>query len=636
MNHRPTLTATLALLASAALLVAAVQAEETPAASATPPAGHDHGGAPALQMETPFPFSSSGLDFRELEMVAVQEGGRKKPLQTYASEQIEMLVGRPLFSSTPYVIDKLDSTGQRRIRATDLFMALWLQPNEWASAPIVLINYLPLRQELGLSTTQKHFSPQLLANSQRLRQLVESGMKKRQSGAERAMTPLEKEAEVIQQRLDVVETVMDNGKTLGLIPHPSDPNGTWQTLDAFDKSFSAKDGKPLYTPQQHDAIFEQFKALGEAYVKRDADAFSNAARQLRGALETLSPSVYPASQTLEREVTYNTLRPFGKAWMLYLVAVLIGVFALRFKHRALGAGMMIFALAGLAMNVYGFVLRCLVAGRPPVSNMYESVIWVGFGAVFFGLIFELVYRKKLFMICGASAGCLCLVLMDLLPAVMGNPAMPGFEARINPLVPVLRDNFWLTTHVLTITISYAAFMLAWVLGHVALARYMLAPAAKAEHVELQSFVYRAMQAGVLLLAIGTILGGVWAYYAWGRFWGWDPKETWAFIALLCYLFLLHVRFAIDLGLLHVDRHWSNFFVCVGAVICFQAIVMAWYGVNFVLGSGLHAYASGSGGLAYVLPVVILDIIFTVVAVLRYTAVNSQPAGDEAEAVKTPA
>ncbi len=117
--------------------------------------------------------------------------------------------------------------------------------------------------------------------------------------------------------------------------------------------------------------------------------------------------------------------------------------------------------------------------------------------------------------------------MDLVPVIIGNSETPGFESQLKPLQPVLRDNFWLTVHVLTITLSYAAFMLAWGMGHIALLSHLTRPDERVEHRELHNLVYRVMQVGVLLLSIGTILGGVWAYYSWGRFWGWDPKETWA-------------------------------------------------------------------------------------------------------------
>jgi ABC-type transport system involved in cytochrome c biogenesis permease subunit len=174
----------------------------------------------------------------------------------------------------------------------------------------------------------------------------------------------------------------------------------------------------------------------------------------------------------------------------------------------------------------------------------------------------------------------------------------------------LRDNFWLTIHVLTITLSYAAFLLACAFGHVLLLLYVLRPAATRTDSTMHFWLYRIIQLGVLLLAAGTILGGVWANYSWGRFWGWDPKETWALIALLCYITTLHGRLA---------GWWTQFGLVVASVVCFLAVLMAWYGVNFVLGKGLHSYGFGIGGETYVATFVILDLLFVVFAIWRYRA-----------------
>jgi hypothetical protein len=116
-----------------------------------------------------------------------------------------------------------------------------------------------------------------------------------------------------------------------------------------------------------------------------------------------------------------------------------------------------------------------------------------------------------------------------------------------------------------------------------------------------------LQIGVLLLATGTILGGVWANYSWGRFWDWDPKETWALITLLGYLIVLHGRIA---------GKWAGFGMAMGAVLAFQGVLMAWYGVNFVLGVGLHSYGFGTGGFGWALLFVAAEIGFVLLAIIR--------------------
>src|SRR5438876_5139382 len=171
-------------------------------------------------------------------------------------------------------------------------------------------------------------------------------------------------------------------------------------------------------------------------------------------------------------------------------------------------------------------------------------------------------------------------------------AMPS---NIDPLVPVLRDNFWLTVHVLTITLSYAAFALAMGFGHILLWRYARNPAAASADAPMHFWLYRILQLGVLLLAAGTILGGIWADYSWGRFWGWDPKETWALIALLVYVAILHGRYA----------GWISpkTFLPVTA-LAYLSVLMCWFGVNYILAAGLHSYGWSQNGTVFLVSLVL--------------------------------
>jgi ABC-type transport system involved in cytochrome c biogenesis permease subunit len=319
-------------------------------------------------------------------------------------------------------------------------------------------------------------------------------------------------------------------------------------------------------------------------VQGDGFNRSRAANQLREDLRALSPSIYPRDQQLRLEYFYNHFEAFYRAIWCYGIALVILIAAhLRRRGRALQSIGLAVAVLGLAFQAAGIVMRCMIAGRPPVTNMYESH--------HLGLVCGLIFRDDLFC------------------ALSGQHQMPiSMPASIDPLVPVLRDNFWLTIHVLTITLSYAAFALAMGFGHILLWRYARNPAAARADTPMHFWLYRVLQLGVLLLAAGTILGGVWANYSWGRFWGWDPKETWALIALLCYIVALHGRLA---------GWWTQFGLAVASVVCFLAVLMAWYGVNFVLGKGLHSYGFGIGGETYVAIFVALDLLFVAFAIWRY-------------------
>ncbi|MCC9604951.1 cytochrome c biogenesis protein CcsA [Blastopirellula sp. JC732] len=222
---------------------------------------------------------------------------------------------------------------------------------------------------------------------------------------------------------------------------------------------------------------------------------------------------------------------------------------------------------------------------------------------------------------------------------------PVLDENFSPLQPVLRSNMWLTVHVLTIVASYGAGMLSWALGVIALFFYMFGkyrppvdpvntpdgfrPAHQAQAelgyrppeqcAILAGYCYRAIQVSVLLLATGTILGGLWADVSWGRFWGWDPKEVWALISLLVYLAILHGRFA---------GWFNNFGLVVGTILGFTMIVFSWYGVNFLLpmfsggqAVGLHSYGFGEGGQGYVLGFVALNLVYLGLAAVRFQVTN---------------
>jgi len=601
--------------------------------------------------------SGAKLDFGALEHIAIQEGGRKKPLHTFALESMTQITGATIFRAEP----KWDSPESgERVTGMDLFLSVVLGTRDWTQEPLILVSSAELKRELGLPKEEMHFSPLELSklynpdrHKGRLYELwLSAHQKKLKAEAEKTLTgqevrppltELEQDAEVVAERMNAFTRLYMGARFLALLPHPSDKDGTWISLAEFRaimtkvpgieegiaaERFGADPDRMAKAEALIDAykkaygskaveILNAYIAVAQAYTVRDPAAFTQTSADFRKLIASLSP-VYPTETELDREVSYNQFHPFGKAWPMYVLAAVLALFALRFKeNKGMYAAMWLAFAAAFGLHVYGFIERCMIAGRPPVTNMYESVIWVGFGIVFFSAVFETIFRPRYYLLCGAIGGTICLLLMDLVPVIAGNAGTGGFESKIDPLQPVLRSNFWLTIHVLTITLSYAAFALAWILGHVTLVKHLTSPSSKAVHHELHQFVYRVLQIGVLLLATGTILGGVWAYYSWGRFWGWDPKETWAFIALLCYLVVLHGRFT---------GWWGNFGMSIGSVVAFIGVVMAWYGVNFVLGSGKHAYASGaSSGNYFVFGTLIVDLIFVGVVTTRFLTFQSKAA-----------
>jgi len=588
-----------------------------------------------------------------------------------------------------------------------------------------------------------------------------------------ASTAVRRGARRFADRIAVLgESLYDNGGGLLVVPavraepleaerNADDDMPPWVALSALlDAPDTLLTGLPANGLAAVRASFESLRqaALAEpttasqAVAQRSAEAFAAALRRLGEAVEPLRRQLpidevdadllrytaYPAAGSTRREVTYNESDPFRLSWIGSLLALF--AFALAFgRARAPMFWLGVALLVGeLAWTAAAFASRVAITGWAPVTNMYETVIYVPFFLALLGLCFLLapicargaahgwrltalppplgtvipgegggpVGWITLLPRIGLSALVLWVLAMapyaaggrtiiNLLPQTDVDRSLPNLNnlvvwlvglsmlapavwylprvilaailspvtvpsswtgghladrlpevyarrsfglvvtavafagtfiawffpipgKQFSPLQPVLRDNFWLTIHVLTIVSSYAAGALAWGLGLLSLGHYLLGryrpggagrpsqpPAACAE---LAGFIYKAMQVAVLLLAAGTILGGLWADVSWGRFWGWDPKEVWALVSLLAYLVVLHGRYAGWIG---------NFGLAAGAVLGAAVIGMSWYGVNFLLGAGLHSYGFGQGGQTEFFAFLILNLALLAAAAWRW-------------------
>ena len=287
---------------------------------------------------------------------------------------------------------------------------------------------------------------------------------------------------------------------------------------------------------------------------------------------------------IHAEVFYNSIKPFQKAWIFYFLFLMALSVLVILKKLSFAKWISPLVILGFASHGLGMLLRSYIMSRPPVSNMYETVIWVPWVAVLAGCVFYFRGTKTPF-VASIILSAFCLLLTSLAPEIL--------DGSLQPLEAVLNSSFWLTTHVLTITMSYSFFFLAFVLGDMALLSYLLNRFQPMDFIRKMSLpIYRSIQWGVVFLAAGTILGGIWADYSWGRFWGWDPKESWALVSLLAYLVLLHGRLigwikAFGMG------HWlcdHVFFRNYGLVWCkfctrrrtpFLWLRFRWSGVCFV-------------------------------------------------------
>jgi cytochrome c-type biogenesis protein CcsB len=241
----------------------------------------------------------------------------------------------------------------------------------------------------------------------------------------------------------------------------------------------------------------------------------------------------------------------------------------------------IFTALSIVIQIAFMTMRVLISGRAPVTNMYETVMFSCFGALIISCIIFAMRKEILFVLAGLAVNVLGLMMMKFANGML--------DEGISPLVPVLRDNFWLSTHVTTVILSYAALALSWLLANSLLIKSRFKEVSSAEYRYGVDLIYTCIKFGVVLLATGVILGGVWADYSWGRFWGWDPKETWSLIVLLVYMAILHGKYT----------SWippKRFVPLVAA--SFMSVMMAWFGVNYILASGLHSYGFSEGGAIF--------------------------------------
>ncbi len=484
--------------------------------------------------------------------IAIQHNGRQKPFDSFARETLKLITGSPRRGGEDPVATLL---------------SVMAEPERWQDEPLVAVPFAPLRNALGLDRTTAHVSYNELVATRKLMRMLPAIVAKQER--DEKLTILENETMDVFQRFVSLSGLLE--QQLDLVPPPTG-KGSW--LPIFQPEG--------YPPQRQDALREGWVSLMSGVRRHDAQAIETTGRELAALLERANPSAYPPRWRRELEVFYNRCQPFHIVRALYGLAFLAMLWGVtRPRRRVSQAGLLAFG-AGAALHAGGILMRVILGGRPPVSNFFETMLWLPFVAVVLSLVFEWIYRAGYFGVAASLLGAITLTLADYVP----------LDSSISPVVAVLRSNLWLTVHVLTIVASYGAIALAMGLAHIYgwlyLARRGDHPALEA----LSTFLYRALQVGVVLLAGGIMLGAVWANASWGRYWGWDPKETWALITLLWYLALLHGRFA---GWIH------GVGIALGTISGFFLLLMTYYGVSFYL-VGLHSYA---GGHAKPLPILLV-------------------------------
>ena len=538
--------------------------------------------------------------------ISIQHQGRIKPFDTFSREVLRTVYGRESY---------------KKRSAVEVILSWLIIPDFWEEMELFLVEK-EIKQSLDLPLRFKHFRPsELRSNSKLALQLAElTNLRQRGERLDSYFQNLEK----LETRWILYEAVR-TGFLIRLEPQPN--KGTWRSLpemtEVVGKQFnlalskyvqlisknvnsSLNDGnskKRSEKEQNRDLLpYQKSPEAGEDISDRSSELDGSLLVSFKKDMEEFQKLAFkniPKPSKISSEVFYNHFQPFQKAWIFYFLFLLFGLLLSVFQRTDLLKWLFPLPAAGWICHSLGMILRSYIMSRPPVSNMYETVAWVPWVAVIVGFVFYLRGYRGPFS-ASVIMAFFCLLLTSLAPEIL--------DGSLQPLEAVLRSSFWLSTHVLVITMSYSFFFLAFVLGDMALISYLTNKKDPLSSVKkLYNPIYRSIQWGVVFLAGGTILGGIWADYSWGRFWGWDPKESWALISLLAYLVLLHGKLA----------GWVKFFgMAVGSVMMFFSVIMAWYGVNFVLGAGLHSYGFGSGGVEYVAGFLLLHLLLCALAGMK--------------------
>ncbi len=493
--------------------------------------------------------------------LAIQDhNGRVKPMNTFTGEILRKIARKE---------NLLDQNSDQ------LILAMILNPAEWERAKIIQVPTHPQVQAL-LGTNEKMLS---YANffSPEGQYLLQESVRSAQTMIPKDQGTFEKAIIKLDEKVNIVNMIF-SGSLFKIFPQIVDPTNTWITPEEL----------------MHDhgqfPVNSEAKTLFQNYIQALSDGtntgnFKNADfaleqisryQNLHGAVIMPSGTKLKAELLLNKLNVFNRLRNYYALLCLLITGIFLFVTIKKKGKKATYTKYAFYAMAtGFAFHTIGLGLRWYISGRAPWSNGYESMIYIGWTTMLAGTLFS---KKSL----GGLAATATLAATILLVA-----SMSWLDPEITPLVPVLKS-YWLTIHVSLEAGSYGFLMLGAVIGMLNLLLMIFINDKNKENItrsikELTTISEITLLAGLTMVSIGTYLGGVWANESWGRYWGWDAKETWALVTILVYAFILHMRFIPKLQSIYAFNFASLF--------GFATVIMTYFGVNYYL-SGLHSYAAG--------------------------------------------
>ena len=453
-----------------------------------------------------------------------------------------------------------------------------IRPDAWREIAVIKLGDKEINKLIGVSEETKtaafsqffEFPDEI--TGYKLGRLVEEANQK----APAKRSKFDKALLQVDERVNVAYMVY-TGSLIRMWPIPNDKNSKWDaTIEAL-QTLPPKDAQMVKI-----MVMGYFGAIDNALKSGDWSAADKALGLIEKYQHFAGASVYPTKEKVAVEIFYNQTNIFEQLWPLYFlvgfvllilsfVKILKPTFKLEFFSRATLGLLVLFFVAHTA----GLAMRWYISGHAPWSNGYESMIYIGWATVLAGFIFS---RKSAITL--AATG----IMSGLILFVAH---LNWMDPQVTNLVPVLQS-YWLSIHVSMITASYGFLGLGALLGMITLILFILKNGANASRLnlsikELNAINEMSLIIGLVLLTVGNFLGGVWANESWGRYWGWDPKETWALVTILVYAVVIHLRM--------IKGAYSDYIFSVVSLLSFTSVLMTYFGVNYYL-AGMHSYAKG--------------------------------------------
>jgi cytochrome c-type biogenesis protein CcsB len=494
-------------------------------------------------------------------LVIQDAGGRMKPINTFSSELL-----RKVSHSNSY----------KGMNSDQVFLSMTQSAQLWIEIPLIYIKPEndSIRKIIGIDSKDE-YAPFIAFFDEKGNYKLSPYL----DAAYKAGNPNNFEKGFIEtdKKVNLMESAL-SGSILRIFPIPNDPGNKWISylelehagLKGMDSTYT-KSILPLY-----------FGTLGHAIETKNYKTADELLESINGYQKKFGNKVRPSDDKINLELFYNKYDILPKLFFCYSLSgifmLIFTLFNIFFDKKALRVtvnGFHILIGFFFALHTLALIARWYISGHAPWSNAYEAIIYVAWATMFFGLAFD---RKSKLTVASAA-----FVTSMIFMAAYAN----WLDPEIANLQPVL-NSYWLMIHVAVIVASYGPFALGMILGFVSLVLIFFTNEKNKTKMNLniKEITYineMALTIGLIMLTIGNFLGGQWANESWGRYWGWDPKETWALISIMVYAFVIHARFVPSLR--------GNWTFNLMSMFAFISILFTYYGVNFHL-VGLHSYASG--------------------------------------------